>query len=258
MIGMDELRKAAETKKLSLENTEKDYLIDAALFSIFSEFGDTLVLKGGTSLYKMYNLNRFSEDLDFTLNKRRFDAGKFTSKILRSMRSIGIDGRGAPEPRGNEINIKFHFKGPLYSGGRSSLGYIMLNVSHRERIIKQAKKEMLIPIYREIPSFELYAMDEGEILAEKIRAVMTRTKARDVYDLWFLLKKGVEPDFTLTNKKLNIYDKKFSWDAFVERIDEKKASWDTDLRGLIMGNLPEFEKIKKEILTTIRKDSKDL
>jgi len=65
MIKKDELKKIADSKRLSMANTEKDYLLDILLFNISHELGNTLVLKGGTSLYKLYNLNRFSEDLDF-------------------------------------------------------------------------------------------------------------------------------------------------------------------------------------------------
>ena len=73
-------------------------------------------------------------------------------------------------------------------------------------------------------------MDEIEIISEKVRAIMTRNKARDVYDLWFLLKKGIKPDMGLINQKLKIYRMKFEFDNFVRLIDEKKATWDMDLR----------------------------
>jgi predicted nucleotidyltransferase component of viral defense system len=248
MIRIDELKKIADMKKLSLANAEKDYLLDIMLFNISHDLGDALVLKGGTSLYKLHNLNRFSEDLDFTLNKRRFDAEQVAKTLLRAAGRIGIYGDETHETRGNEINIRFHFKGPLYSGRKETLCYILLNISHRERVACPLKKEILVPVYREIPSFNVYAMDEREIFAEKVRAIMTRLKPRDVYDLWFLLKKGVSADESLINKKLKIYKKRFVFKEFKERVGEKKSLWQTDLRGLIMGALPEFDDIQKDIL----------
>ena len=254
MIKKDELRRIAESKKLSVENAEKDYLLEVLLFHIYSEFGDLLVLKGGTVMYKIYNLNRFSEDFDFTLNRRRFDLKRFLDKTIRSLSLIGIEGKIREiEKYKNEINVRLQFKGPLYDGSKESLCFISLNISLRERIVKEVKKEMIVPAYREIPSFEIFAMDESEIVAEKVRAIITRNKARDVYDLWFLLRKNAKPEINLINKKLRIYNMKFSFEMLVKSIEEKKVFWRTDLRGLIIGELPEFEKIKKEIVSAFSK-----
>jgi len=249
MIKKDELEKIAQIKRISLENAEKDYLLELLLFFIYSEFGNSLILKGGTALYKLYNLNRFSEDLDFTLNKRRFDFEKFLSKILRSLRLIGIDGVADIEKYRNEINIRLKLKGPLYNGRKESLCFTSLNISLRENV-KKIKKEMIIPKYKEIPSFDVFVMQEREILAEKVRAILTRNKPRDVYDLWFLIKR-TEPEITLINQKLR--KEKFYFKRFAEAIKEKQPLWETDLRGLIIGELPEFEKIKNEILNKFRK-----
>lgn len=250
MIKKDELKKIADAKRLSLENAEKDYLLELLLFYIYSEFGDALILKGGTALYKIYNLNRFSEDLDFTLNKRRFDLSRFLNKTLRSLALIGVEGKARDVERyKNEINARLRFKGPLYDGSKESLCFTSLNISLRERLARETKKELIVPAYREIPSFEIFFMEGSEILAEKVRAIMTRNKARDVYDLWFLLRRGVAPEVNLIDRKLKIYGMKFSFNKFVEDVEEKKAFWKTDLRGLVIGELVEFERIKKDIVS---------
>src|SRR3990167_3542874 len=57
------------TKKKGLFNkeyAEKDYFQDLLLFNIYKQT-NLLIFKGGTALYKLYGLQRFSEDLDFTL-----------------------------------------------------------------------------------------------------------------------------------------------------------------------------------------------
>jgi len=46
------------------------------------------------------------------------------------------------------------------------------------------------------------------MLAEKIRAILTRRRGRDVFDFWFLLSKKVSVDWNLVNKKMAIYRKK--------------------------------------------------
>ncbi len=248
MITKDELKKIAEAKGLSIESCEKDYLLELILFSIYSEFGGALIFKGGTALYKLYNLNRFSEDLDFTLNKRKFDFEKMARKVILSLERLGMEGKVKEISKyRNEINIKFIFSGPLYRGSKESMAFVSLNISLRERVV-WFRKEILIPSYKEIPSFDVFAMEPKEILAEKVRAIYSRNKPRDVYDLWFLLKRGAEIDFKLLDKKLKIVGLKFSKKEFLKKIDEKESLWRNDLSPMMIGNLLEFISIKKEIL----------
>lgn len=245
-----ELTRIADIKKLSLENAEKDYILDLLLFQIYSGFGDMLILKGGTSLYKLYSLNRFSEDLDFTLNRKKFDGKTFLKQLTRSLALVGVEGtvKSIDEFK-NETNIRFGFRGPLYSGTKRSLCFVALNISQREKVLMDAKKELVVPASKEIPSFQVFAMDEREIAAEKVRAIMTRNKARDIYDFWFLLKRGTKPEIDMINRKLKFYDMKYSSKKFSKAINEKRKFWETDLRGLMIGDLPGFERIRSELLT---------
>jgi len=249
MISRGELRGIAERKRLSLENAEKDYLLDLLLFQISTESGNSLVLKGGICLYKLSSLNRFSEDLDFTLNSRRLDEEALAKMIVRRLSLIGIEGKVKEiERTGNEINIRFLFKGPLFDGGQKSLCRIVVNISQRERVLEELRREMVMPSSREISSFQVYAMSEREIAAEKVRAIMTRNKPRDIYDLWFLIKRGVVPDLSLVDRKLKICKLRYSPGEFASSIDKKRKFWKTDLRGLIIGELVDFEKARDEII----------
>lgn len=247
MIIKDELTRIAEAKRLSLKNAEKDYLLELALFAIFSETGDSLAFKGGTALYKFYNLNRFSEDLDFTINKRRIDIRNIVEKALRRLSSIGIEGKQEIESYRNETNARLLFKGPLYNGSKESLAFVAINCSMRERPLA-IKKEFFVPSYREIPSFDVFVMGAEEILAEKVRAIFMRNKARDAYDLWFLLKRGTAPNMKIISKKLKPPKIAFSKTVFIEKLEEKEGFFKSDMSGLIIGELPDFRKIKAEIL----------
>ena len=62
-ILMDVARKKGLLNK---EYMEKDYFQDLLLFNIYKQT-NLLIFKGGTALYKLYGLQRFSEDLNFTL-----------------------------------------------------------------------------------------------------------------------------------------------------------------------------------------------
>ncbi|RLF37372.1 MAG: hypothetical protein DRM99_00490, partial [Thermoplasmata archaeon] len=89
MISRIELTRIAKTKHLTVRNAEKDYLLELLLFAL-SDDRRSLAFKGGTALYKFYNLNRFSEDLDFDLVGKRFDIDKMIKKIIRNLDLTGM------------------------------------------------------------------------------------------------------------------------------------------------------------------------
>ena len=252
MLGYEELEHIARLKRLSLVNAEKDYLQELVLFSIYSNAGKELVFKGGTALYKIYKLNRFSEDLDFTLTKK-LDAEKLANKIVSDLMLLNISAKikEIREYR-NEINVRLLLKGPLYKGSKERQCFIPLNISKREQTL-EPKRETIIPMFREIPSFEIFIMSEKEILAEKIRAIFTRQKPRDIYDLWFLLtRKNINADIELINKKLSVYNLKFDFGNFKNKIEKMRGLWQIDLKNLILGELPEFNKIRDEMIGKLR------
>jgi len=253
MLDYEELEKIAKLKRLSLINAEKDYLQDVMLFSIYSKVGKELVFKGGTSLYKIYKLNRFSEDLDFTLSDKRVDIEELSKRILSNLDLLNIEGRIKEVKRHRkEINVRFLLKGPLYRGSKETQCFIPLNI-RKEKVLLEPDKYSIISLYRELPNFEIFVMQEEEILAEKVRAIFTRVKPRDVYDLWFLLvKKNVTFDFSLINKKLSIYNLKFDFKEFRKRVDMVKGLWESDLRNLIIGDLKEFDKVKEELFEVLK------
>jgi len=123
----------------------------------------------------------------------------------------------------------------------------------REKPFYEPIIERIYPLYKDIPSFEVFVMPAEEILAEKIKAIFKRDKPRDVYDLWFLLKKGTRINLSLINKKLH---NKFNYPFFIKRLDEKRKTWKQDLERLIIGSLPSFEQIKKDITKYLKTPKK--
>ncbi len=246
ILSKAELMDVAEKKHLSSQNTEKDYLQELILHTI-SGNRRFLVFKGGTALYKFYNLNRFSEDLDFNLIAKRFDTIKFINDIKRDLNLIGMK-RTLHEIKefDNEINIKFMIRGPLYNGGKESMSRVTINISKREQP-KKVEEKFLIAGYQEIPSFELLVLNVEEIAAEKVRCILTREKPRDIYDLWFLFKKGASVDISTVNMKLKIYGLEFNLKKFHEKLYEKQMMWALDLRDLILGKLPDFKGVLSDL-----------
>ena len=251
MISRSELARIAEMKHLTVRNAEKDYLLEFLLYSL-SDDRQSLVFKGGTALYKFYNLNRFSEDLDFDAIGKRLDADKITKKIIRNLELTGMQ-RVLFEKieYSNETNIRFAIRGPLYDGSKNSMSRVTINISKRERPMFLGMK-LLVSTFPEIPSFELSVLNIEEIAAEKIRCIMIREKPRDIYDLWFLSKKGIKMDVSLINKKLKIYKLTFDQKKFIVKVNEKQKMWKRDLQDLIIGDLPEFDDVVTELVTWIK------
>ncbi len=252
MIEIEELEKASKIKGLNIKNTEKDYLLEMLLFILYKSSGKNLAFKGGTALYKLHSLNRFSEDLDFTLIHHKLDLQKLLRNVINDLRDIGINAKikELNEYR-NQKNIKLELKGPLYKGGIYDLSLITINLSLKEKPLYELEQEKIFSQYRDITSFDVFVMNLNEIFAEKIRAILTRDKARDLYDAWFLLKKGVRFNIDDINKKLKLYHKKYNKKKLIIKIEEKRKNWNLDLKDVIIGELPNFEKVRKEVLDKI-------
>ena len=90
------------------------------------------------------------------------------------------------------------------------------------------------------------------MLAEKIRALLYGNRARDVYDLWFLLKKGTKVDKSLINKKLELYskDRKLPDFDITEEIEKERKKWELEM-SILTKTLPTFEEAKETILNAL-------
>ncbi len=247
MINREALFEIAKFKGLSPKLAELDYLQDVALFNIYQEFGNKLVFKGGTCLYKIFQLNRFSEDLDFSAT-HKFSEKNFFKRLPYFFKLLDMNATVKVETFENTTNVVLAVNGPLFNGSNDSRAKLLFNISSRERVLLPLERFSYNSRYRELRTFDLYAMNEQEILAEKIRAIYSRKKARDIFDLWYLLKvKKVHLEITIINKKLAGNRIKFEKNSFLAKVEEKKDSWNKDLAALVAGELLPFDKVTKEI-----------
>jgi predicted nucleotidyltransferase component of viral defense system len=250
MLNRDEIERIAKDKNEPAKITEKDYLLEIVLF-LLQAHGKDLVFKGGTALYKLYSLNRFSEDLDFTLHGK-INTEKAINDVMKKLERAGINGRIKEiSSYRNQENIHLELRGPLFDGNPQNATIIAINISMKEKPLYEAKEEYIYPKYRDIPAFNVFVMPLNEILAEKIRALFTRDKPRDVYDIWFLLKKGVHVTLADVNKKLKLHNERFTREKFIEKIEDRRKSFDIDLRALIKTKLPDFNSVKEDLIENI-------
>ena len=255
MIDRHTLEGIARIKGLNLGNAERDYLLDIVLLLISRRTKNELIFKGGTALFKFYGLNRFSEDLDFTLMKE-LDIEKAFSDITKDTKFFGIDTKIKDKTIAlNSIFLTLKTKGPLYNGHERSMSTIRIDINKKITVDRKPETKDYSSLYPDIPTFSVLVMNQEELLAEKLRVLLTREKARDLYDIWFMLKRGVVLDITLLEKKLDYYDKKFSKTELKGAVRNKAKIWEVELRPLVLGELPKFSVVAKECLNYIVRGS---
>src|SRR3989344_5567373 len=115
MITKQELLDLARFSHFKPYQQEKHYIQSIILNSIYSTVTNELIFKGGTCLLFFYGLNRFSEDLDFTMTKD-FELKKVISNIKRDLESLGISHK-ISKMQENDISfsLKIGVEGPLFS-----------------------------------------------------------------------------------------------------------------------------------------------
>lgn len=240
MLLRNELQRYCTITGFNLGQVETDYLQHLFLLFLSKKSSTNLIFKGGTALQKAYGLHRFSIDLDFTQ--------KSTDELRDAIESIGkeISNFGYPTKveKIKTMSQTFVLKinGPLHGQSPMSQAKLRIEISQRESVLQEPLFKEINPIYSEIPPYTLLVMTEEEILAEKIRAIMSRNKPRDVFDLHFLLEKRVKFNLGVVNKKLEYYQERFDRKLFLIKVKEKRAIWEKELQEFC-SFVPDFEKV---------------
>jgi len=220
---------------------EKHYIQALILISLSDE---PLVFKGGTYLWFFHGLRRFSEDLNFTaIGAIRDD---LPVRVSRDLALLGVE-NNVKDVENNNTGVSFRVaaKGPLNTGEKDN---VYVEISTREHaIMKSISLKLDISAYK-IPIRIIPGMALEEVAAEKVRAIMSRNKARDVYDLYYLIKeKGVKFNLDLTNKKLAYLGKSFSREKFIEELNRKEDIFERELKGILFVKPPDFNEAKRII-----------
>lgn len=201
MISREELNRIAQLTGLALYQQEKDYLLKLFLYQYYKRFKDA-VFKGGTCIKYLYTLERFSEDIDFTV-KRPKQFCKQIQRILRDIEGIGIPNSFIKEEAFPEAyTCEIAFQGPLHRGTAQTRNKFRIDAGKRIGIVKKPEWRLIQSEYPETgQNFLVLAMAPEEILVEKVMAMAERRKGRDLYDVWFMLSAGIRFDRKLLKKK---------------------------------------------------------
>lgn len=244
MLNKAELEEFGHRLGFNLWQTERDYFQHLFLMFLSRRTSHELIFKGGTALQKVFGLNRFSIDLDFTLNQAL--PVELFENIKRDFANFGVRAEFERIEQKNSIKVKLAIEGPSYEGTERTFIVLRIEISLREKVLLEPETKEIFPTYSDLQPYLVKVMNLDEIVAEKLRAILTRDKARDVFDLRFLLNKGVKVNKKLVNEKLKAYGITYSKTLLVEKISKMEKVWPNELSQLMVV-IPEFKIVVREI-----------
>jgi len=167
-----------------------------------------LAFHGGTALRFLYATPRYSEDLDFTLERdgSRYDLRAYLGTIRSELaaESYALEIRVSDERVVNSAFVRF--AGLLYELGLSPHRDQVLSVKIEVDTNPPAGAVLSTTLVRRHVTLHLQHHDRASLLAGKLHAVLQRsyTKGRDIYDLlWYLSDPSwPEPNLILLNNAL--------------------------------------------------------
>ena len=209
MISKDEIHGLALLHGVPVANVEKDYVMGWLLCAIASNpwIGDNLVLKGRNCLRKLYFPDtRFSDDLDFTAH--RLDAADTFREQLQSICNevsstagiefdldrTAVEAKTTPDPDCQALDGRVYFRG--FAGDSSVTMRIKFDVSDYERIVLPVQRHLILHEYSDagaVTTVPVNAYSLEEVLAEKLRSWIQRTRSRDLFDVVKIIQSGKIP-----------------------------------------------------------------
>lgn len=245
MITKDILLETGRKKGLTnKEYIEKNYFQDLLLFYLFKKT-NKFVFKGGTALYKIYGLPRFSEDLDFSIIEdiSLEEAEKIIKEIAENNNYFRIK---SIKKTKDSLLIKISCAGIL-----TRYNTLRVDINFKNKLLRGFDVKNYISDYIDINPFSLRVLKVEEIIAEKIHAILNRGKARDLYDLFFLLRIA-KFDKELVEEKLKIFEMKLEKKPLERSISNLENVWEKELRAFILDELPDFKIIRDFVLSKVK------
>lgn len=221
---------------------------------------------GGTALRIFYGLDRFSEDLDFSLVEKdeAFDLSRWFAAIENEAAAYGLNLSVEMKKKAKDTAIKSAFlkvntrehlllfyddKG--INGGISGNEAIKIKFEIDTRPPAGASFEKK---YRLLPTpYEVNMYDEPSLFAGKLHAVIcrnwkNRVKGRDLYDYVFYMSKGAHVN--LPHLRARLIDSGF--------ITENDACELEDVKKMLMNkfNTIDYKQAREDVIPFIKDSSK--
>jgi hypothetical protein len=194
---------------------------------------------GGTALRFLYNLPRYSEDLDFSVHATTTEPRNFKD-VLRNLKAFFETEHYTTEIKASRekavLSAFLKFPGLLFEMGVSPHPTEVLSIKLEVDTNPPEGANTTTTIIRRFVTVNVNHYDKASLLAGKLHAILTRkyTKGRDLYDLvWYLSDRSwPAPNLELLNAALKqsgwkgaTMNKVNLWKILAERMQELR--WET-------------------------------
>jgi len=187
-------------------NALREIMQEMALLGLWrAKFFEHAAFYGGTALRVLYGLDRFSEDLDFSLLKpdHKFNINDYCSAVKMEMESFGLTVSVDKKSKSHESDIESAF---IKAGTIRNLISIDVPAKLTDKINKNSVYKIKLEVDKNPPAgfeteakylfqpipFSVLTYKQPYLFAGKIHAVLcrpwkSRMRGRDWYDLiWFV------------------------------------------------------------------------
>jgi predicted nucleotidyltransferase component of viral defense system len=185
-----------------------------------TDFFEKAAFYGGTALRIFYKLDRFSEDLDFSLLEPNpnFSLEPYFGSIIREFEALGltISVHDKDKKSGTAIESAFLKSATIWKElvmedlvkqvGIKSNKVIKIKIEidrHPPPSFETEEKLLIRPFSFYVKCFALPSLFAGKMHAVLYRKWKSRVKGRDWYDLEWYIKKGIPLDVTHFLKRAN-------------------------------------------------------
>lgn len=202
-----------------------------------------VTLKGGTAInLALFNLPRLSVDLDFDFSQNlpREEMLKVRKRMIATINRY-------MKSQGYELNPKSKYTHSLdsmvytFKNAAGNNDNIKFEVNYSQRAHVLTSRQYAISVYDLFEPFEAIALDPIEIYAGKIAALMSRAAARDLYDIYRMVKDDAIPEQSLSLLK--------SVTIFYISFADDERDWDFDFKKVRQISQ---RRIRTELLPVLR------
>lgn len=193
------------------KNAMKEIMQEIVLCGLSrAEFFKEAAFYGGTALRIFYGLDRFSEDLDFSLQEKNptFNLSAYFPQLKKEVSAFGLNVEISEKEKTNDSTIRSAF---LKGNTKEHLllfyadDPITTNIAKNEVVKIKFEVDVcppsfatfehryrLLPIPYEVKLYDMSSLFAGKVHAVLCRAWQSRIKGRDLYDYVFYLSRGAK------------------------------------------------------------------
>lgn len=260
---LTQIKKYNPDSIIDIKNAMKEVLQEIILASLAKNgFFNYAIFYGGTSLRIFRNLPRFSEDLDFTLEKNitNLNWNEFLLKIKEDLKSFGLSCEIQSKEKKNKTSVESFF----ITFNLKEL----FNITYDDYTNKIISNELLsikfeiecktfdggitetrlltTPFFCMVKTFTMETLFASKLIAVLNRKWQTRIKGRDFYDYLFYISKRTKVNMTFLENGL----KTFGYLSNEEKIDIGMLKQKLKEKFLTI----DFDKAKKDVDSFISKN----